>query len=211
MTQHDHRARFCIERPDGTEWTTGIICHACTTPPAPSAAPEDDSPDRVITLDPPDKYDHGKFAKISAWWRGSHNRSSATYTRNELQSIVDQAADKFGIRAASSGRIAADDGTRVYHDAFEETPTRELTAADLEALRSRLDAYYYSFEETGVQVIDDLLHAVAWAGKASHHTSDWRDELWLTSYGPLRKGENWIALIQSLARDGADAIRRAVL
>lgn len=29
MTQHDHRARFCKDRADGTEWTTGIRCLVC--------------------------------------------------------------------------------------------------------------------------------------------------------------------------------------
>jgi len=107
--------------------------------------------------------------------------------------------------------IPGDDGTRVYANTAGQPIVRELTADDLEALRSRTDAYYFSFEPTGVQVIDDLLHAVAWAGKANHHTEGWSDELWLESYGPLRKGEDWISLIQSLANDGADEIRKAIL
>ena len=36
-------------------------------------------------------------------------------------------------------------------------------------------AYYYSFDETGVEEIDNVLAAVAWAGKAYHNTSDWND------------------------------------
>lgn len=36
-----------------------------------------------------------------------------------------------------------------------------------------MDAYYYSFSPTGVKAIDEILRAVAWAGKGSHHTEDW--------------------------------------
>lgn len=110
----------------------------------------------------------------------------------------------------TASHLVGDDGTRVYRESTTGA-ARELTAEDLDHLRARLDAYYYSFEPTGVQVIDDLLHAIAWAGKAAHHTEAWSDELWLTSYGPLRKDENWIDLIQSLANDGAAEIRKALL
>ena len=37
----------------------------------------------------------------------------------------------------------------------------------------RMNAYYYSFEETGCDPIDDVLEAVARAGKAYHHTAQW--------------------------------------
>lgn len=110
-----------------------------------------------------------------------------------------------------SDQIPGDDGTRVYAAHSTTGDVRQLTPGELESLRSRTDAYYYSFDPTGVQVIDDLLHAIAWAGKAAHHTEAWSDELWPESYGPLRKGENWIDLIQSLANDGADEIRKAIL
>lgn len=39
----------------------------------------------------------------------------------------------------------------------------------------RMDAYYYSFERTGVGVIDAILSAVATAGKAYHNTSEWAE------------------------------------
>lgn len=42
----------------------------------------------------------------------------------------------------------------------------------------RMDAYYYSFEPTGVPEIDRILSAVAWAGKAVHHTEYWTDDAW---------------------------------
>ena len=37
----------------------------------------------------------------------------------------------------------------------------------------RMNAYYYGFEETGCDPIDDVLEAVARAGKAYHHTDQW--------------------------------------
>lgn len=45
-----------------------------------------------------------------------------------------------------------------------------------EYLNMRLDAYYYSFEATGVIEIDRILSAVATAGKHHHHTEDWGEE-----------------------------------
>ena len=39
----------------------------------------------------------------------------------------------------------------------------------------QMNAYYYGFIETGVREIDEILSAVAMAGKAYHHTSDWND------------------------------------
>jgi hypothetical protein len=53
----------------------------------------------------------------------------------------------------------------------------------------RMDAYYYSFKETGVIEIDKILSAVAVAGKGYHNTEDWDDET--------------IALIQDAANDAA--------
>lgn len=38
-----------------------------------------------------------------------------------------------------------------------------------------MDAYYYSFDRTGVGAIDRVLSAVATAGKRAHLTEDWND------------------------------------
>ena len=38
---------------------------------------------------------------------------------------------------------------------------------------NRLSAYYYSFDSTGCTEIDDVLEAVALAGKMYHSTADW--------------------------------------
>ncbi len=37
------------------------------------------------------------------------------------------------------------------------------------------EASYYHFEATGCQEIDDILEAVALAGRNYHHTSEWQD------------------------------------
>ena len=39
-----------------------------------------------------------------------------------------------------------------------------------------LRAYYYSFTPTGQREVDLILYAVARAGKAFHHTSQWADD-----------------------------------
>lgn len=41
----------------------------------------------------------------------------------------------------------------------------------------RMDAYYYGFEPTGDKDIDLILCAIATAGKASHHTDGWNDDV----------------------------------
>jgi len=38
-----------------------------------------------------------------------------------------------------------------------------------------LEAYYYGFEPTGNSLIDEILQAVAIAGKGYHHTEDWNN------------------------------------
>jgi len=59
-----------------------------------------------------------------------------------------------------------------------------------------MDAYYFGFEGTGARPIDEILSAIAVAGKGYHHTegwsepADWRDD-----------GKSYADLIQ----DAADA------
>ncbi len=40
----------------------------------------------------------------------------------------------------------------------------------------RMNAYYYGFDDTGIDAIDRILSAVACAGKTFHHTECWNDE-----------------------------------
>jgi len=64
----------------------------------------------------------------------------------------------------------------------------------------RMDAYYYSFDLTGVAPIDRILSAVACAGKSFHNTSDWWDKA--SPYDHLR-GETPVDWIQNAANDAA--------
>ena len=64
----------------------------------------------------------------------------------------------------------------------------------------RMDAYYFSFDETNVPEIDLVLSAVAWAGKLAHHTEMW-DE-------PIASGPSSVAWIQASATAAADEIVR---
>ncbi len=53
-----------------------------------------------------------------------------------------------------------------------------MSVADLAAPgdpNARMDAYYYGFERTGVGIIDDILSAVAQAGKSFHGTDMWAE------------------------------------
>ena len=65
----------------------------------------------------------------------------------------------------------------------------------------RMSAYYYSFDETGVRSVDEILSAVAIAGKAYHHTESWSDPIY-------NRPESYIDLIQQAAERAAAEIRR---
>jgi hypothetical protein len=65
-----------------------------------------------------------------------------------------------------------------------------------------LNAYYYSFEPTGVPAIDKILSAVACAGKAYHHTEDWHDEC--GAWEP-HTGQHPVQWIQNAANEAAMA------
>jgi len=41
----------------------------------------------------------------------------------------------------------------------------------------RMNAYYFGFDLTGIREIDEILSAVAMAGKGFHHTDSWGDNL----------------------------------
>lgn len=69
----------------------------------------------------------------------------------------------------------------------------------------RMNAYYYSFEKTGVVEIDRILSAVAMAGKAYHETNQWKDGTYteqLTYGGKITPVE----LIQEMANRAAKAL-----
>ena len=65
-----------------------------------------------------------------------------------------------------------------------------------------LNSYYFSFEKTGNEKVDNLLYAICRAGKAFHSTSQWNDEV-----GEIYKnvkGDTPIEWIQNAANDIAD-------
>jgi hypothetical protein len=72
----------------------------------------------------------------------------------------------------------------------------------------RMNAYYYSFDPTGVREIDVLLSAVACAGKAYHHTDGWTEES--GCYEDAHRGARPVDWIQNAADDAAAAFRALV-
>lgn len=66
-----------------------------------------------------------------------------------------------------------------------------------------MDAYYFSFSETGEIPIDVILSAVARAGKAYHHTESWSSED-CDPYEPgIHRGASCVEWIQNAAADAA--------
>lgn len=72
----------------------------------------------------------------------------------------------------------------------------------------RMDAYWYGFSPTGLDVVDRILCAVACAGKGYHHTEDWNQEA--TPREACQRGTSPAEIIQNAALDSADMIRSAV-
>lgn len=72
----------------------------------------------------------------------------------------------------------------------------------------RMDAYYYGFSPTGLDVIDRILSAVACAGKGYHHTEDWNQECSIRH--DYQRGTSPAEIIHNAAIDSANLIRAAV-
>lgn len=72
----------------------------------------------------------------------------------------------------------------------------------------RMNAYYYSFDPTGVPEIDRLLSAVATAGKHYHGTEDWglNDEPGSETYAIQQAAQ---AAAEALAAEQAKSARVA--
>lgn len=68
----------------------------------------------------------------------------------------------------------------------------------------RMEAYYYEFKPTGVELVDRILSAVASAGKSYHHTEDWNDAG--AGREDFLRGDTPIDWIQNAANDAAAAI-----
>jgi hypothetical protein len=65
-----------------------------------------------------------------------------------------------------------------------------------------LNSYYFSFEKTGNEKVDNLLYAICRAGKAFHSTSQWNDDVG-EMYENV-KGDTPIEWIQNAANDIAN-------
>ena len=72
----------------------------------------------------------------------------------------------------------------------------------------RMDAYYYGFSPTGLDVIDRILSAVACAGEGYHHTEDWNQECSIRH--DYQRGTSPAEIIHNAAIDSANLIRTAV-
>ncbi len=83
-----------------------------------------------------------------------------------------------------------------------EAKVLELAATDPEW---RMDAYHYEFKGTGIALIDRILSAVACAGKAYHHTCDWRDMC--PAYDDHLRGNSPQEWIENAAEDAAKELR----
>ena len=66
----------------------------------------------------------------------------------------------------------------------------------------RMSAYYYSFKPTGQRKIDEILSAVACAGKGFHHTEDWANP-------GIDGGPSYIEKIQTAAIAAAAELAEA--
>ena len=74
----------------------------------------------------------------------------------------------------------------------------------------RMEAYWYSFATTGNRQVDEILSAVACAGKAAQNTSYWVDEI-PNHYGDHLEGLSPIAWIQNAAQRAASHVEAATV
>lgn len=77
---------------------------------------------------------------------------------------------------------------------------------------ARMEAYYYSFERTGVAPVDAILSAVAVAGKGAHNTEAWNDEFddYYSGRPGLPDATTAVDLIQRTANQSARRIEAAL-
>jgi len=72
-------------------------------------------------------------------------------------------------------------------------------------MKRRMDAYYYSFDETGIEEIDKILWAIACAGKAFHHTDQRSDKAFGTYSDHI--GKSPVDWIQNAENEAANKFR----
>ena len=98
------------------------------------------------------------------------------------------------------------DTVPAHHATPDVAELRRLRDTEREELHSptrRLDAYYYSFNETGSVPIDAILSAVAIAGKSCHNTDMWTEDDEWSRWGV---GRSLVDVIQCAANEAAAAL-----
>lgn len=88
-------------------------------------------------------------------------------------------------------------------DLAELRRLRDTEREELHSPTRRLDAYYYSFSETGSVPIDAILSAVAIAGKSCHNTDRWTEDDEWSRWGV---GRSLVDVIQCAANEAAAAL-----
>ena len=88
-------------------------------------------------------------------------------------------------------------------DLAELRRLRDTEREELHSPTRRLDAYYYSFSETGSVTIDAILSAVAIAGKSCHNTDMWTEDDEWSRWGV---GRSLVDVIQCAANEAAAAL-----
>lgn len=73
----------------------------------------------------------------------------------------------------------------------------------------RMGAYYYGFYPTGVREIDEILSAIATAGKWAHHTECWSDDEGGEPEAEHLVGKSPVDWIQNAANRAAEKNRAA--
>ena len=91
-------------------------------------------------------------------------------------------------------------------DVAELRRLRDTEREELHSPTRRLDAYYYSFNETGSVPIDAILSAVAIAGKSCHNTDRWTEDDEWSRWGV---GRSLVDVIQCAANEAAAALLNA--
>lgn len=84
---------------------------------------------------------------------------------------------------------------------MEEAKKSLKDVQSMKDMRDSLDSYYFCFDATGNEAIDDVLKAVAFAGKHSHSTDEWGDEIFGCSF-------SCTDLIKHIARLSADRLSK---
>lgn len=142
--------------------------------------------------------------RASVLARTALERSSNEAMKN-LQLLEDMFYEAIG-EGIHAGRQGVEE-IALWREASKQTDLLE-TAHGWKEAPFRMDAYYYSFDPTGVLGIDKILSAVACAGKALHNTSEWASEK-VEPWEEFMRGNTPAEWIQNSANDFAKILTKA--